>query len=89
MLRYNKSGKFNIPFGRYKTMNYSDIENCEDYHELLGRTSICCDSFEKIFEEYDDDGNFIFLDPPYDFYFLRITDTASSIKMITNVCKFA
>ena len=50
-------------------MNYSDIENCEDYHEPLGRTSICCDLFEKIFEEYDDDGNFIFLDPPYDFTF--------------------
>ena len=42
------------------------MENCEDYQELLGRTSIQCKSFEEIFEEYNDENNFIFLDPPYD-----------------------
>ena len=65
MLRYNKSGKFNIPFGRYKTINYSDLEN-KDYEKLLSRTDILNKSFEYIFENYDDENNFMFLDPPYD-----------------------
>jgi DNA adenine methylase len=33
MLRYNSSGKFNIPFGRYKTYNYEDIIN-EKYKNI-------------------------------------------------------
>ena len=65
MLRYNKSGKFNIPFGRYKAINYSDLQN-KDYETLLARTSVLCKSFEYVFENYNDENNFMFLDPPYD-----------------------
>ena len=65
MLRYNKDGKFNIPFGRYKTINYSDLKNpC--YEALLKRTEIYNKGFETIFEKYNDKNNFVFLDPPYD-----------------------
>lgn len=65
MLRYNKNGKFNIPFGRYKTINYSELLN-KDYETLLGRTEILNKGFEYIFENYNDENNFMFLDPPYD-----------------------
>jgi DNA adenine methylase len=65
MLRYNKKGKFNIPFGRYKTINYNEIIN-KDYENLLGRTEILNKGFEYIFENYNDENNFMFLDPPYD-----------------------
>jgi len=66
MLRYNKSGKFNIPFGKYKTVNYNDLQN-KEYEELLSRTNVLNSSFENIFENYnDDENNFMFLDPPYD-----------------------
>lgn len=65
MLRYNKNGKFNIPFGRYKTINYSEIIN-KDYETLLGRTEILNKSFDFIFENYNNENNFMFLDPPYD-----------------------
>ena len=65
MLRYNKKGKFNIPYGRYKTYNYEDLKN-KDYEELLKRTEIFNNSFEYIFENYDNSDNFMFLDPPYD-----------------------
>ena len=65
MLRYNKYGKFNIPFGRYKTMNYEDLKN-KNYEELLKKTEIFKNSFEYIFENYNDENNFMFLDPPYD-----------------------
>ena len=65
MLRYNKNGKFNIPFGRYKTINYSDLAN-KDYETLLNRTEILNKNFEYIFSTYNDENNFMFLDPPYD-----------------------
>lgn len=65
MLRYNKKGEFNIPFGRYKTFNFEEIKN-KEYEELLKRTEICNKSFETIFNDYNDSNNFMFLDPPYD-----------------------
>jgi DNA adenine methylase len=65
MLRYNKNGKFNIPFGRYKTINYDDLTN-KEYEFLLSRTEILNKDFEYIFENYNDENNFMFLDPPYD-----------------------
>jgi DNA adenine methylase len=65
MLRYNKSGKFNIPFGRYKTIKYNELLN-KDYENLLSRTEILNESFECIFKKYNDENNFMFLDPPYD-----------------------
>ena len=65
MMRYNKNGKFNIPFGRYKTINYNELIN-EDYEKLLNNTEILNEGFEFIFEKYNDENNFMFLDPPYD-----------------------
>lgn len=65
MLRYNKNGKFNIPYGKYKTMNFEDLKN-RDYETLLQRTTVHKKSFEYIFENYNSRDNFMFLDPPYD-----------------------
>ena len=65
MSRYNKSGKFNIPFGKYKTINYTDLQN-KEYENLLSKTEVLNKSFEYIFENYNDEKNFMFLDPPYD-----------------------
>ena len=65
MLRYNKNGKFNIPFGRYKTINYNDLIK-EDYAKLLARTTILNKGFDYIFNNYNDENHFMFLDPPYD-----------------------
>jgi DNA adenine methylase len=65
MLRYNKKGRFNIPFGRYKTINYSELLN-KQYKLLLDRTEILNKDFAYLFENYNDENNFMFLDPPYD-----------------------
>jgi DNA adenine methylase len=66
MLRYNKKGKFNIPFGRYKTVNYEEVKN-DGYRRALGGASVLNESFEKVFELHGQDPNaFFFLDPPYD-----------------------
>lgn len=65
MLRYNSKGLFNIPFGRYKTYSYEEIQN-KNYEDLLSRTEIFNKGFEHIFDNYNDPTNFMFLDPPYD-----------------------
>jgi DNA adenine methylase len=65
MLRYNKSGKFNIPFGKYKTINYEDLKN-KQYETIFKNTKILNNDFEDIFKNYNDENNFMFLDPPYD-----------------------
>jgi DNA adenine methylase len=67
MLRYNKKGEFNIPYGKYKTMNYDILKN-DKYKNILQNTKILLKNFEDIFnnDEYDSEDNFMFLDPPYD-----------------------
>ena len=65
MLRYNASGKFNIPFGRYKTYNFDILKN-KKYENLLSNTTVKCKDFSYIFENYNNPNNFMFLDPPYD-----------------------
>lgn len=65
MMRYNKNGGFNIPFGRYKNLNYEDLLDPQ-YTTLLSRTKVCNDDFESIFQHYNDPSYFMFLDPPYD-----------------------
>jgi DNA adenine methylase len=65
MMRYNKNSKFNISYGKYKTINYEELLN-EHYQKLLKNTKILNKSYEYIFENYNDDTNFMFLDPPYD-----------------------
>ena len=65
MLRYNKKGKFNIPFGRYKTCNFEILKN-DDYRKLLKNTKIYKTDFKEVFKNHNDENNFMFLDPPYD-----------------------
>lgn len=65
MMRYNRQGGFNIPFGRYKKMNYDDLTDPR-YTELLKRTEVRCCDFATIFDTYNHSQNFMFLDPPYD-----------------------
>lgn len=65
MLRYNKSGGFNVPYGRYKTISYDSLLE-PAYEALLKRTTILLSGFETIFQTYNSPSNFMFLDPPYD-----------------------
>lgn len=65
MMRYNKNGKFNIPFGRYKTYNYSEIES-QKYIDIFKNCQILNSSFEEVMEKNNSPENFCFLDPPYD-----------------------
>lgn len=68
MLRYNSDGKFNIPYGRYKTLNVDDIKNTE-YQDLLANTEILNKDFSYVFDNYNSSDNFAFIDQPYDSVF--------------------
>lgn len=65
MIRYNSKGEFNIPWGRYSTLNFDDLIKPE-YTDLLSRTEIYHGDYKKVFEDYNSEENFVFLDPPYD-----------------------
>ena len=66
MIRYNREGKYNVPYGRYKNFNTELVS--KNHSELLKRSEIYCQDYKKIFDMSDKD-DFIFLDPPYDCVF--------------------
>lgn len=68
MMRYNKKGKFNICFGKYKNINFENLLD-SNYESLFKNTEILNCSYSEIFEKYNDENNFVFLDPPYDCVF--------------------
>lgn len=72
MFRYNKNGKFNVPYGGIsynrkefiKKIDYIGSKKIEEYME---QTQIYCEDFESFLEKVQPKkGDFIFLDPPYD-----------------------
>jgi len=65
MIRYNQKGKFNVPWGKYKTLNFEDLLKIE-YEKLLEKTTIMHGDYKEVFNMYDDQENFVFIDQPYD-----------------------
>jgi DNA adenine methylase len=64
LCRFNKSGLFNVPFGRYKTINYT--RDFRAYRPHLADWHFSCEDFEQLNSDRDD---FIYADPPYDVEF--------------------
>lgn len=62
-IRYNKKGKFNVPFQNYRSLNVSNINI--NYSNLLKTTEIYNEDYKVIFDMSNKD-DFMFLDPPYD-----------------------
>jgi len=62
--RVNKKGKFNVPFGRYKSPNFRDEKNLRLVNIALQNAEIRCDDFSVVLE-YATPGSFVYLDPPY------------------------
>jgi DNA adenine methylase len=61
LCRFNGSGTFNVPFGRFKTINYK--ADFLDYQNVLSNWTITQLDFEQVEIEAND---FIYADPPYD-----------------------
>lgn len=80
LCRFNKSGLFNVPFGRYKTIKYR--EDFADITPALQSVQIEQGDFTNL--PYRD-GDFIFVDPPYDTpftsYFEGGFDWAAQVRL--------
>ncbi len=66
LCRFNQKGKYNVPFGRYKTINY--IKDFTEYKNVFKDWEFSNKDFEEI-EILPDD--FIYADPPYDVEFTQ------------------
>lgn len=68
LCRFNKTGKFNVPFGRHSTINYNI--DFLSYKEIFKNWSFTVGSYKDIELKSND---FIFSDPPYDVNFRNYT----------------
>ena len=64
LCRFNSSGLFNVPFGRYREINYD--RDFEAYADALSGWEFTCDDFSRVKVEAND---FVYVDPPYDVEF--------------------
>ncbi len=66
LCRFNSKGGFNVPFGKYKTINYRT--EFSEYREAFRRWMFTCMDFEQL--ELDP-SDFVYADPPYDVPFTQ------------------
>jgi len=64
LCRFNQSGEFNVPFGRYTKIGYRS--NFLEYSDVFAKWKFTNVDFEKLPLRSDD---FIYADPPYDVEF--------------------
>lgn len=61
LYRVNKSGKFNVPFGKYKNPVICDEEVIRKDSELLQRVDFVCGDYHKIIDKVEENENVLFL----------------------------
>jgi DNA adenine methylase len=64
LYRVNRSGQFNVPFGKYKNPKIADEVNLRRVSQVLQRVTVQCGPFESILEQTRS-GDFVYLDPSY------------------------
>jgi DNA adenine methylase len=64
LYRVNRQGRFNVPFGRYKSPRYCDPENLRAASRALRDVAIACAPFESVLE-WAEPGDLAYFDPPY------------------------
>lgn len=79
LYRVNRQGKFNVPFGRYKSPKYLDQENLLAASKALQDVDILCASFESVVGRVIP-GDFVYFDPPY----VPISQTANFVSYHEN-----
>ena len=65
LYRENKSGHFNVPFGRYINPTICNEELILADHEVLSKVEILNDDYHVIADYLGTGYNFIYFDPPY------------------------
>jgi DNA adenine methylase len=64
LCRFNRSGEFNVPFGRYATINYR--RSFPEYRAVFANWEFTTKRFDEVLLRRDD---FVYADPPYDVEF--------------------
>src|SRR5271168_5298900 len=66
LCRFNRKGEFNVPFGKYKRIEYR--RDFRSYREVFSNWEFMCDDFENVPLDATD---FVYADPPYDVEFTQ------------------
>jgi DNA adenine methylase len=66
LCRFNRSGEYNVPFGKYTTINYRQA--FPDYQKLFGDWQFATGRFDRLKLKSND---FVYADPPYDVQFTQ------------------
>lgn len=66
MIRHNRRGEYNVPFGRYNSFNTRLVT--QQHSDLLQHAELFNRDYSEIFAMTKED-DFLFLDPPYDCVF--------------------
>lgn len=64
LFRLNRSGKFNVPTGRYKNPSFPSKESLKEVNQALQGVIIHHASYEKCLD-WVNDKSFVYFDPPY------------------------
>ena len=64
LCRFNSSGEFNVPFGRYRTINYRP--DFREYESVFANWEFTNGDFDRVPLQEDE---FVYADPPYDVEF--------------------
>jgi DNA adenine methylase len=73
LCRFNRSGEFNVPFGRHDTIRYARDDDFAVYTGAMAGWRFTVGDFEAIELEPDD---FVYADPPYDVEFTQYSKEA-------------
>jgi DNA adenine methylase len=65
LYRVNRSGEFNVPWGKYKRPYKIDMMRFETAREILRRARIELGDFSEVLDSETEEGDLVFLDPPY------------------------
>ncbi|NIM11135.1 MAG: Dam family site-specific DNA-(adenine-N6)-methyltransferase [Candidatus Aminicenantes bacterium] len=65
LYRVNKKGQFNVPYGDYKNPKICHPEELQAASKILKHSKILCGDYKEVLAKYAEEGDFIYLDPPY------------------------
>ena len=64
LYRVNKSGEFNVPYGKYKNPTICDSKNLKNLSKLIQNVIFEYGDYKKS-SKYIDENTFVYFDPPY------------------------
>ncbi|EPU9086124.1 DNA adenine methylase [Enterobacter hormaechei] len=64
LCRYNKEGRFNVPYGKYKKPYFPEVE-IKAFAEKAKRATFVCASYSATLDMVSDGNDVIYCDPPY------------------------